>query len=133
MGLFEGIKLPFNGPLISHLFYADDALFVGKYSNTNILNLSRILNCFERASGLKINFKKSIVSGVGIDNSLIASIGRLLRCRVGTTAFTYLGIPVGVSMNLIKSWKPLVDKVAKRLNTWYEKSLSMGGRITLIK
>ena len=29
MGVFEGVKLPNNGPPLSHLFYADDALFVG--------------------------------------------------------------------------------------------------------
>lgn len=29
-GIFKGIQVPDNGPLISHLFYADDALFIGE-------------------------------------------------------------------------------------------------------
>lgn len=29
VGLFTGVKLPNNGPHLPHLFYADDALFLG--------------------------------------------------------------------------------------------------------
>nr|KAJ0210922.1 hypothetical protein LSAT_V11C400217930 [Lactuca sativa] len=29
-GIFKGIQIPNNGPILSHLFYADDALFVAK-------------------------------------------------------------------------------------------------------
>lgn len=32
-----------------------------------------------------------------------------------------------------KNWQLLLDKISTRLNAWKEKTLSMGGRITLIK
>nr|GEX70510.1 reverse transcriptase domain, reverse transcriptase zinc-binding domain protein [Tanacetum cinerariifolium] len=39
---------------VSHLQSADDALIIGEWSRTNIKNLSRILTCFDLASGLKV-------------------------------------------------------------------------------
>ncbi|KAJ9537003.1 hypothetical protein OSB04_029736 [Centaurea solstitialis] len=32
-GVFHGVKLPKKGPTISHLQYADDALFIGTWNN----------------------------------------------------------------------------------------------------
>lgn len=69
VGIFKGICTPNMGPTISHLFYADDALFVGEWSHINLLNLERILRCFNLASGLGVNFTKSKVFGVGVDAS----------------------------------------------------------------
>ncbi|KAJ9557765.1 hypothetical protein OSB04_012379, partial [Centaurea solstitialis] len=59
--LFHGISLPNNGPLVSYLLFADDVMFLGKWSAFNAINLKRILNCFHHASGLKVNFSKSKV------------------------------------------------------------------------
>lgn len=41
--LFHGVKIPHGGPFISHIFYADDALFVVNWSLANIKILARIL------------------------------------------------------------------------------------------
>ncbi|GKB74270.1 hypothetical protein Tco_0935682 [Tanacetum coccineum] len=45
---------------ISHLFYADDAMFIGEWSEQNLHNIVKVLNCFHLASGLKINIAKSL-------------------------------------------------------------------------
>lgn len=42
--LFKGVKIPRTEEKISHLFYADDALFVGDWSCSNMKNLARILH-----------------------------------------------------------------------------------------
>ncbi|GJV71812.1 hypothetical protein Tco_1491807 [Tanacetum coccineum] len=52
---------------ISHLQFADDALIIGEWSLLNAKNLSRILTCFHLASGLKVNFNKSKLYGVGVN------------------------------------------------------------------
>lgn len=43
--------------------------------------LSRILICFEFMSGLKINFQKSAVAGVGIDEGQIKSFAEVQSCK----------------------------------------------------
>ncbi|GJX80953.1 RNA-directed DNA polymerase, eukaryota [Tanacetum coccineum] len=77
-GIFKGIRLN-NSLSISHLFYADDALIIGEWSNDNLRSLTNVLHCFYLASGLRINFHKSQLLGVGVHTSDVslaaASIG----------------------------------------------------------
>nr|GFC22546.1 RNA-directed DNA polymerase, eukaryota [Tanacetum cinerariifolium] len=56
--LFNGIKLD-SSLQISHLFYADDAIFMGQWSQSNIDTIIRVLDVFYRASGLRINMNKN--------------------------------------------------------------------------
>nr|GFA67749.1 RNA-directed DNA polymerase, eukaryota, reverse transcriptase zinc-binding domain protein [Tanacetum cinerariifolium] len=45
------------------MFYADDAVFVGQWCDGNINTLVHVLECFYRASGLRINMSKSTKVG----------------------------------------------------------------------
>lgn len=42
-GIFDGINIPNADFCLSHLLYADDALFLGEWSKRNVANLARIL------------------------------------------------------------------------------------------
>ncbi|GJT98055.1 RNA-directed DNA polymerase, eukaryota [Tanacetum coccineum] len=69
-GLFTGIKI--NSMVnLSHLFYADDAIFLGQWSELNIDSLVRVLDCFFRASGLRINMCKSKIMGVNVEDGMV--------------------------------------------------------------
>ncbi|GJS25973.1 nucleotide-binding alpha-beta plait domain-containing protein [Tanacetum coccineum] len=69
-GLFTGIKI--NSMVnLSHLFYADDAIFLGQWSELNIDSLVRVLDCFFRASGLRINMCKSKIMGVNVKDGMV--------------------------------------------------------------
>nr|GEX40370.1 RNA-directed DNA polymerase, eukaryota [Tanacetum cinerariifolium] len=65
-GLFKGINVSSTVNL-SHLFYADDAIFIGQWNELNIDTLIRVLECFFRASGLRINMCKSKIMGVNVE------------------------------------------------------------------
>jgi len=132
-GVFHGISIPNSSITLSHLFYADDALFVGDWSKGNIVNLARILICFYVVFGLKVNFCKSRVIGVGVPLVEVDRWASPLGCEPSTLPFNYLGVPVGANMNLKKSWKPILDKFNYKLSVWKSKNLSFGGRITLAK
>ncbi|GJV91775.1 hypothetical protein Tco_1539588 [Tanacetum coccineum] len=63
-GMFNGIVL--NSVMhLSHMLYADDAVFMGQWSTKNIDTIIYVLKCFHRASGLCINLSKSKVIGCG--------------------------------------------------------------------
>nr|GFB87173.1 RNA-directed DNA polymerase, eukaryota [Tanacetum cinerariifolium] len=131
-GLFTGIQINSNG-LISHLFYADDAVFLGDWSTNNLKGILKILKCFSLLSGLSINLKKSHLLGIGLRDSIISEEADSIGCSVLKTPFKYLGVMVGGAMSLVKSWDDTVAKLVKRLSKWKLKTLSIGGRLTLLK
>ncbi|GJX15997.1 RNA-directed DNA polymerase, eukaryota [Tanacetum coccineum] len=131
-GVFIGIRID-SSLMISHLFYADDAVFIGEWSQDNLKGIIHILRCFSLLSGLSINVKKSHLLDIGVLSSCAKSAAESLGCSVMTTPFNYLGIKVGGNMSLVKSWGDMVDKLKKRLSKWKLKSLSIGGRLTLLK
>lgn len=132
-GLYTGIHIPNSDCVISHLFYADDAIFVGEWSRRNIKNLARILRCFHVSSGLKVNFHKSKLFGLRSNPQETIRWSNVLGCEAGTLPFKYLGVTVGANMKLSKNWKPLIDRFRSKLSDWKAKTLSFGGRLTLIK
>ncbi|GKB70919.1 RNA-directed DNA polymerase, eukaryota, reverse transcriptase zinc-binding domain protein, partial [Tanacetum coccineum] len=129
-GLYRGITM--HTLSLSHFFFADDALFVGEWSRENIRNLSIILECFHRVSGLKINFHKSNLVGVGVPFDEVKALAQLTGCQASPPYFKYLGLPVGFNMAATTNWDFLIDKFSKRLSNWKASMLSIGGRTTLL-
>ncbi|GJR89309.1 RNA-directed DNA polymerase, eukaryota [Tanacetum coccineum] len=95
---------------ISHLFYADDAIFIGRWSSSNVNVLMMMLHCFSLASGLKINVHKSSLNGVGISYSDIQNMADKFGCMANNLPFTYLGVKVGSNMSRINAWDDIVQK-----------------------
>nr|GEW71681.1 RNA-directed DNA polymerase, eukaryota, reverse transcriptase zinc-binding domain protein [Tanacetum cinerariifolium] len=105
--IFSGVRLD-SSTVISHLFYADDAIFIGDWSQNNLKGILYSLYCFSLLSGLSINVKKSQLLGVGIPPSKVNEADALLGCSVMKAPFKYLGV-------------------------YKQKTLSIGGRLTLLK
>ncbi|KAJ9555174.1 hypothetical protein OSB04_009788 [Centaurea solstitialis] len=131
--LFNGIRLPNNGPMLSHLLFADDVMFLGKWTDLNAINLKWILNCFHLVSGLKVNFSKSKVFGIGVQDNAIGNVASLLKCAHAKLPFNYMGITIGANMGVAKNWKCILEKIDAKLSLWKAKNLSFGGRVTLCK
>lgn len=55
-----------------------------------------ILRLFELASGLKVNFQKSL-HGTNIRESHLEMFATLIGCKVGKLPFSYLGLSIGAS------------------------------------
>ncbi|GJZ74266.1 RNA-directed DNA polymerase, eukaryota, reverse transcriptase zinc-binding domain protein [Tanacetum coccineum] len=132
VGMFKGIKLSPSVNL-SHLFYADDAVFMGQWCDGNINTLVHVLECFYQASGLRINMRKSKIMGVHVDDQKVKNAATKLGCLILNTPFSYLGTKVGGSMSRVQAWTEVIDKVKSRLSNWKMKALSIGGRLTLLK
>nr|GEV84021.1 RNA-directed DNA polymerase, eukaryota [Tanacetum cinerariifolium] len=131
-GLFKGITLD-QSLCLSHMFYADDAVFVWKWSDGNISTLIHVLDCFYHASGLRINLSKSKIMGVNVEVSYVNHAATELGCLVLNSPFSYLGTKMGGVMSHVNAWKELVEKVKTQLSKWKMKTLSIGGRLKLLK
>ncbi|GKG26205.1 hypothetical protein Tco_0399351, partial [Tanacetum coccineum] len=69
---------------------------------------------------------------VGNDDGVLEA-AKLIGCSVLHTPFKYLGIMVGENMSLIRAWDETVNKLKMSLSSWKLKTLSIGGRLTLLK
>jgi hypothetical protein len=132
LGIFKGFSFGRGEVVISHLQYADDTLCIGEASISNLWALKAILRGFEMASGLKVNFFKSGLLGVNVSSEFMASTSTFLNCRLESIPFKYLGLPIGANPKSNATWDPLVEKMRKRLFSWRNKHISLGGRIVLI-
>ena len=132
-GCFSGVQIPGIEGQISHLFYADDTILLCPWEVENARRIVRILRCFFLASGLKINLFKSKLYGVGIKEDVIQATAALIGCISDSMSFIHLGVPVGQRSSRVAVWADLVDRFKLRLSGWKAKTLSIGGRLTLIK
>ncbi|GKB90180.1 RNA-directed DNA polymerase, eukaryota, partial [Tanacetum coccineum] len=129
-GLFRGVQVG-NDTQVSHLFFADDAVFMGHWSDSNIDIIIRILDCFYHASGLKINMSKSKLLGISVHRENVAQAAQKIGCDILQTPFSYLGSKVGGLMSRVQSWDEIINIIVARLSRWKMQTLSIGGRFTL--
>ncbi|GKC41812.1 reverse transcriptase domain, reverse transcriptase zinc-binding domain protein, partial [Tanacetum coccineum] len=107
--------------------------FFGEWNKENARALMCILKCFEEVSGLRVSYNKSKLYGVGANEVELRDMARWMRCRVGDFPFTYLGLPIGENMRRVRAWNTAVEKLKNHLSDWNAKSISFGGRLTLVK
>nr|GEU65640.1 RNA-directed DNA polymerase, eukaryota [Tanacetum cinerariifolium] len=81
---------------LSHLFYADDAIFIGKWEKLNFSTIVHMLKCFFLASGLMINIQKSKLMGIGVPQEEVTTAANFIGCSTFSTPFNYLGVKVAM-------------------------------------
>jgi hypothetical protein len=70
---------------------------------------------------------------VGIHDQIVAAAASTLGCSIMKTPFKYLGVTVGGNMSNRSAWDDIISKLNSRLSKWKVKTLSIGGRLTLLK
>ncbi|GAU44838.1 hypothetical protein TSUD_280390 [Trifolium subterraneum] len=129
--LFHGYKVS-NNIQFHTLQFADDTIIVGEGNWNNLWTIKTVLRSFEIVSGLKVNFYKSKIYGINLDDSFLRAASSFLNCAVEEIPFCFLGIPVGVNPRRRATWTPILDSMRKKLSSWNGRHLSIGGRVTLI-
>lgn len=94
--------------------------------------MKSILRCFEMASGPKVNFDKSSIIGINVEDIFLEDASLFLNCKCGVVPFKYLGIPISANLRCVSTWQSVFNSVKKRLSSWKGKHLSLGGHITFI-
>jgi hypothetical protein len=81
---------------------------------------------------MRINYKKSEIIPLGLDETETALFANILGCVVGNLPIKYLGIPLHYTKLRREGIQPLIDKILKRIAGWRGKLLSYAARLTLI-
>nr|XP_025651867.1 uncharacterized protein LOC112747845 [Arachis hypogaea] len=118
---------------LSHLQFADDTILFCPPEEETIKNYKRILRCFELMSRLSINFDKSSLIPINCDEQWIQRLCYLLGCKRDSLPVKYLEISLGGNPRLVKTWKPIIDKVEEKLSLWKAKVLNKAEKLVLIK
>ncbi|GAU42409.1 hypothetical protein TSUD_324640 [Trifolium subterraneum] len=121
---FKPMLVGREGVPISILQYVDDTLFIGEATVENLWTLKAILRGFEMASGLKVNFWKSCLIGINVNDDFLGMATDFLNCRRGQTPFKYLGLPVGANPRKFSTWEPMLNAIRGRLGAWGNKFVS---------
>jgi len=133
VNLLTGLKIGRKEVEVSILQFADDTMFFCEESYSNVVTLNAILRGFEVASGLKINFHKSKLTGINVRRSDLECYAKTLNCVQMEVPFKYLGLEVGGNPRKTKFWEPVLNKLKDRLNVWKGRWLSLAGRVCLLK
>lgn len=132
-GLFEGIALPGCRIKLLHLQFADDVLLFINGGENAMLDIKRVLQCFQVLSGLKINFNKSHLHGFSQNKAVISEWAKMLGCQEGGNSFKYLGVTIGLSPRNGKFWTPLIDRIQGKIRSLEAENISMAGKVIILK
>lgn len=88
---------------------------------------------FEQLSGMRINFHKSEVIAMNVEEEEAHEIAHLFSCPLGNFPIKYLGIPLHYENLRREDIQPLVDNLLRRIVGWRGNLLSYAGKLGLIK
>ncbi|XP_019166531.1 PREDICTED: uncharacterized protein LOC109162266 [Ipomoea nil] len=133
-GLIHGLRVARGAPSISHLFFADDCLFLFRANNFEAEVLNDVLKDYGRASGQEVNLRKtSIVFGRNVHwEDKEAVCGTLGICEQQGRG-KYLGLPGYVGRKKREILGFIRDRLRDRVMNWGNRLLSRGGREVLLK
>jgi len=131
--LVKSIEVREGRVKVSMLQYADNTLFFCKASIQSVWILKAILKCFELAFGLKVNYSKSKVGGVSVNINQTMIFAPIINCDIIKAPFSYSGVTVGGNHKRYAFWEGVLNKLRSRLCSWKGKSLSLAGKVCLIK
>lgn len=132
MGLVDGIG---SKPCFSNLrslHFVDDTLLFYAAKRESLIAVKAILLGFEQALGSRINFHKSSLFCLNMDNVKMQSLVMLMNYSKSSFPFLYLRLSLSDRKLPKHCWMPLIERVNARLASWKGKLLSIGSRLTLI-
>lgn len=73
------------------------------------------LRIFQAISGLKVNFSKSSMVDINVEDRILSSYVEAMRCSVGSWPMSYLGMPLCGNPRAVCFWDPMVERISKKL------------------
>jgi hypothetical protein len=97
------------------LQYADDTLIFMQGDARQLFFLKAILNSFAKSTRLKVNYAKSMMVPVNVNEQKLNILANTFGCSIGSLPFTYLGLPLSITKPTVADFWPLVSKCERRL------------------
>jgi len=69
-----------DGVSISHLQFADDTLLLGEKSWADVCCMGAVFKIFKQVSKLRVNFHKSMLTGVNVSDSWLNEATTVMHC-----------------------------------------------------
>jgi ribonuclease HI len=133
-GVITGVPTSFRGPRLSHLFFADDSVLFCRSNAVEWRRIIRILGIYEKGSGQKLNLAKtSIFFSRNTSQTRRQEILEFSGLSEAHRIDSYLGLPTFVGKSRTTAFKDIIGKVARRLENWKTKFLSLAGKEVLLK
>jgi hypothetical protein len=95
--------------------------------------LKWVMIYFDQISGMKINYSKSDMVLVNLDEEETLEYSRIFCCKVGSFHCKYLGVPLHHKKLRREDIQPVVDKVINRIPGWKGRLMSYGVRLVLFR
>ncbi|XP_021857984.2 uncharacterized protein [Spinacia oleracea] len=132
-GILQGIKVSRNAPTISHLFFADDAIFCFKATPPSCRAIRGCIEDFCSISGEMINFDKStVLFSPNTPRRFIRILRSPLGVRVKDEVGNYLGCPMDVDGRSSAKFQSIVDRINEKIGSWKFARTSQPGKLLLI-
>jgi hypothetical protein len=91
----------------------------------------KILQLFEQATGLSINYHKTTFLPIAVPPDTAARFATAFGTSVSSFPQTYLGLPLSPHKVTVADCLPLISSVDKYLSGWRASLLNRAGRLTL--
>jgi hypothetical protein len=132
LNLIRGLSANTKTQVIS-LHYANDTILFSDIDPAHLHNLRCTLAIFEQILGMRINFHKSELIPLNLEDHQTHQISHMFSCPVGVFPIKYLGVPLHYEKLKREDIQPLVDKILNKISGWRGKLLSYAARVTLIQ
>jgi hypothetical protein len=130
-GIFRlPIQIGYNSDFLV-IQYTDGTLLVMEACPQQFYALKAILHTFAESTGLKVNYSKSSMFPINIDNDRLNHLASNFNCQAGSFPFTYLGLPQSLHKPSAEDCLPLTHRVEKRLVST-SNLLTQGGKFYLV-
>ncbi|KAL6142234.1 hypothetical protein ACLB2K_060517 [Fragaria x ananassa] len=127
--LLDAVRIIENGPLVSHLFFADDSLFFLKASLYNCEAIFDSLHLYYTASSQSINVNKSsLYFSLNIRQEIVHFLSLVLNMKVVDDPGMYLGLPTVWGRSKMATLKYVKEKINKRIMGCNSSSLTQAGK-----